>query len=463
MGHLAGHPVANFIISRAVSQLDRESFGPAIEEVKPKLIDCIDNYRTGFFKALVERSASFDEISIHQEVIQTILKAFGIEAESEYRWIFPCMISLMRMDYFRKTTMFNLLDSNSEITQDQVRLPDSNVQGSVLLQSILHTLPRPLEKILTEGLAALPIEIIIAFSRDPIGSRALDAVLKSPSITSATRRHFTMRFLGKYHELADDRIGSHIAETIWAISDVYLKEKIAFSLLGHQVFLQKSSCGHFFLKKLDLPLFERQREAWKSKMVIRFPKISFPPVAKPSSTTNGHLKTSTEPGLGCSKESASNGKDNLEEATPLTSKKETSEKKEESSRKRPRLSSKKSKPSLQENTVIAANDEPKSAEKKKRTRKTEGAEGDDSTEVGSKRKTKLKKDRGHDRPDQEGRSPDDSVLVSPAKPMIESVVKKKSKKRKAEKGPPPIASFDTSILDQLFQPLESLPSLPSKS
>ncbi|POW00374.1 hypothetical protein PSTT_13186 [Puccinia striiformis] len=231
MGHLSGHPVANFVITRAVSQLDQESFGPAMEEVKPKLIDCIDNYRIGFFKALIERSASFEDQSVHQGVIETILKAFGIEGESEYRWIFPCLISLMRMDYFRKTTMFNLLDSTTEITQEQVKLPESNVQGSVLLQCILQTLPRALETIITKG---RPTEVPIDY---PIG----------PS-------HFTMRFLGNFHLLADDRIGSHIAETFWAISDVYLKEKMASSLVNQQIFLQKSSFGHFFLKKLELPL-----------------------------------------------------------------------------------------------------------------------------------------------------------------------------------------------------------------
>ncbi|OAV89608.1 hypothetical protein PTTG_05840 [Puccinia triticina 1-1 BBBD Race 1] len=273
IGHLCNHPVANFVISRAVSQLNEESFGPALEEVRPKLADCIDNYRIGFFKALVERSAAFDP-AVHQEVIETILKAFGIDGETDYRWIFPCLISLMRMDYFRKTRTFNMLESSSEVNLEQVKLPESNVQGSVLLQSILHTLPRSLETIITKGLAQLPIEVIIGFSRDPIGSRALDALLKSPTITASTRRHFTIRFLGKFHLLADDRIGSHIAETFWTISDVYLKEKIAASIGTHQSFLLKSSFGHFFLKKLDLPLFERQRESWKSKMAAKLPKPS---------------------------------------------------------------------------------------------------------------------------------------------------------------------------------------------
>ncbi|KAA1103169.1 Nucleolar protein 9 [Puccinia graminis f. sp. tritici] len=272
MGHLCNHPVANFVISRAVSRLDLENIRPAIEEFRPKLVDCIDNYRIGFFKALVERSATFED-NVHKEVIEMILKAFGIDGESDYRWIFPCLISLMRMDYFRKTKMFNLLDSAAEVTLEQVKLPESNVQGSVLLQSILQTLPRSLDAIITKGLAQLPIEVIIGISRDPIGSRALDALLKSPSITPSIRRHFTLRFLGNFHRLADDRIGSHVAETFWTISDVYLKEKIAASLLNQQLFLQKSSFGHFFLKKLELPLFERQREAWKSKMLLKFPRL----------------------------------------------------------------------------------------------------------------------------------------------------------------------------------------------
>ncbi|POW19373.1 hypothetical protein PSHT_04783 [Puccinia striiformis] len=333
MGHLSGHPVANFVITRAVSQLDQESFGPAMEEVKPKLIDCIDNYRIGFFKALIERSASFEDQSVHQGVIETILKAFGIEGESEYRWIFPCLISLMRMDYFRKTTMFNLLDSTTEITQEQVKLPESNVQGSVLLQCILQTLPRALETIITKGLAQLPLEVVIGFSRDPIGSRALDALLKSPSITPS----------------ADDRIGSHIAETFWAISDVYLKEKMASSLVNQQIFLQKSSFGHFFLKKLELPLFERQRESWKSKMVIKFPKISFdqPVTTKPSNptshvTTNAQAVASTKKsGNDSSKKIQSQqtieGLDGVEQLRPKTQE-SSKKKKKEGSRKKENVS-----------------------------------------------------------------------------------------------------------------------------
>lgn len=75
-----------------------------------------------------------------------------------------------------------------------------------------------------------------------------------------------MSLLGHYHTLADSRIGSRVVERCWAVADVYLKDKMAASLAEHQTFLQQSSYGHFFARKLELPLWERRREQWKGKM-----------------------------------------------------------------------------------------------------------------------------------------------------------------------------------------------------
>lgn len=75
-----------------------------------------------------------------------------------------------------------------------------------------------------------------------------------------------MSLIGHYHELADDRIGSRVVERCWATADVYLKDKIAASLVEQQNFLQASQYGHFFARKVELPLFQRRREEWKLKM-----------------------------------------------------------------------------------------------------------------------------------------------------------------------------------------------------
>lgn len=77
-----------------------------------------------------------------------------------------------------------------------------------------------------------------------------------------------MSLLGHYAELADDRIGSRVAERCFASADVYLKDKIAQSLFDQQNDLQRSAYAHFFARKLELPLWGRRRGDWKAKMAI---------------------------------------------------------------------------------------------------------------------------------------------------------------------------------------------------
>ncbi|MBW0546820.1 hypothetical protein O181_086535 [Austropuccinia psidii MF-1] len=259
-GQLACHPVVNFIIAKAISRLEKEELFSALEECKPKMINCIDNFRIGPLTAFINRSIILCQ-SEQQSITKSILKAFGIEQDEDYRYAFPCLIALTRLEYFRKTVAYKTLSSNPAASQSELKLPESNVQGSLLLQGILQLDFPDLSTKLIKALMSLPLEFSMALSHDPIGSRTLDAFLNSPSTTPASRRQFILRF----------------------IADVYLKEKIATSLVGHQIRLQQSQFGHFFISKVDLPLFERQRDAWKTKMAAKFPPrtLAKPPISRP--------------------------------------------------------------------------------------------------------------------------------------------------------------------------------------
>ncbi|CAH7666660.1 armadillo-type protein [Phakopsora pachyrhizi] len=267
---LCSHPVANFITAKSIMRLELNYFLPAFEECQKKMIDCIDNYRVGSIKSFVDRSIEFSQ-SVQQQVTQGVLKAFGIENAEDYGYIFPCLISLMRLEYFRKTTSYQLLSSGKDISHSELKLPESNIQGSLVLQSILlQDIPELSSKIV-DGLMSLSLGCTIAISRDPIGSRTLDSLINSTTILPSSRRKLMLRLLGNYHILADDRIGSRIAESLWATADIYLKQKIASSLVNQQTFLNRSAFAHFFLKKLYLPLFERQINQWKLKMSELYP------------------------------------------------------------------------------------------------------------------------------------------------------------------------------------------------
>lgn len=55
--------------------------------------------------------------------------------------------------------------------------------------------------------------LVMAFS--PISSHILDAALTSPNVDFKWRRKLLMAFMGHYLELAQDKLGSRVADTIW--------------------------------------------------------------------------------------------------------------------------------------------------------------------------------------------------------------------------------------------------------
>lgn len=115
-------------------------------------------------------------------------------------------------------------------------------------------------------MTALPFDSLLALSRSATSSHILDTLLTAPTVPPRALRAFIMSLLGHYHTLADDRIGSRVAERCFASADVYLKDKMAQSLFEQQNDLQRSAYAHFFARKLELPLWGRRRDDWKAKM-----------------------------------------------------------------------------------------------------------------------------------------------------------------------------------------------------
>jgi len=58
-------------------------------------------------------------------------------------------------------------------------------------------------------------------------SRVYDVLLESPNVPALAKRQFIMDFIGYYHLLVDDRIGSRIGDRCWNFADTYLKVRIS--------------------------------------------------------------------------------------------------------------------------------------------------------------------------------------------------------------------------------------------
>lgn len=109
----------------------------------------------------------------------------------------------------------------------------------------------------------------IAIAHDPTGSRIYDALLESPTVPPKAKRQFIMDFLGHYHELVDDRIGSRVGDRCWSTSDTYLKEKVARSLIPYETQLAGSFYGKFFARNLNLYLLQRKPDEWRNVQTQR--------------------------------------------------------------------------------------------------------------------------------------------------------------------------------------------------
>lgn len=158
---------------------------------------------------------------------------------------------------------------------------EPSIQGSLLIQSLLR-LPEAQNQLVTDSIASLSIDKLLALSHHPISSRVIDVFLESPTVPARTRRRLILAFQGHFHTLVDDRVGSRVGERLWNAADPYLKEKIARTLLPHETALVGSRYGKYFVRGLNLYLLKRDPEEWKTAQVKAGRKEV--PTPKPTST-----------------------------------------------------------------------------------------------------------------------------------------------------------------------------------
>jgi nucleolar protein 9 len=107
------------------------------------------------------------------------------------------------------------------------------------------------------------INDLLSLCHDATSSRVIDAFIDSPTVPKTAKRKLVMAYMGHFHELVDDRIGSRVGDRFWAFAEPYLKEKIGRSLFAHEQSLIGSEYGKYFARKLQLHILKRRPEEWK--------------------------------------------------------------------------------------------------------------------------------------------------------------------------------------------------------
>lgn len=86
------------------------------------------------------------------------------------------------------------------------------------------------------SLASLSLEDVMALAHHPTSSRVLDVVLESPTVPPRARRRLITSFIGHFHTLVDDRIGSRVGDRCWDTADPYLRVRYPPSLFRPPIY-----------------------------------------------------------------------------------------------------------------------------------------------------------------------------------------------------------------------------------
>lgn len=288
LGKLASHPYANFVVAKGVSCMSADGLSEAIAEVQSvaggKAL--IKTARTSVLVAFAERATALGKCG--DEVMALVRSATELPAGSTA--LVPALMAL------KTVPMYEAIKNGDEVpddADDAEREKDEgaeatfeaaqrrsawenrrsakprdplapNMQGCLLLQALVDM---PGSTPVLDSLFAQPVGDLLAYASSPIASRLLDRVLLSSNVAPKYKRKLPLAFIGHYLQLASDRLGSRVADTIWATADGYLREKIARSLIPSATQLAADPFGRFMAKKLELHLLQRRPDEWREKQL----------------------------------------------------------------------------------------------------------------------------------------------------------------------------------------------------
>ncbi|TFY54753.1 hypothetical protein EVJ58_g8672 [Rhodofomes roseus] len=250
------------------------------------------------------RALAADKVA--SPVLQVVRSAFGLVDPGDSNLVVPCILRALDVEDYKAALVARAEqdarheDKDGEQPRKRARRDtgkeegamEPRVQGALLLQSLLR-LSSPHNEFVLNSLQSLTMDEQIEMAHHPTSSRVLDVLLSSPTVPAKLKRKFVLSFMGRFHELVDDRIGSRVGERCWAAADGYMKEKIARSLMPHEHFLAGSFYGKFFARVLNLQLLKRDPDRWKDAQTSAGASTSAtaPPAVQPA---KGMLKADVD-------------------------------------------------------------------------------------------------------------------------------------------------------------------------
>lgn len=266
---LSVHPVANFVLAKALERVSSEQLTDACTELNESWSRVIRSSTSGVLRAMIDRSVTLR--ACEAAISKAAISAFGLTTSEDCVYLVPCVLRLLSLQDYMATLAgphAGAIPTNEPDTTKAESNILPTIQGSVLLQSLLR-LSHPHNQSVINSLMSLSVMDRVQLSHNAHASWIIDALLQSSTVPLENKNQLILEFIGHYHNLVNDRFGSRIGDRCWAFADTYLKEKIARSLFPQKNHLASSPYGRFFLHKLNLHLLQLRPEEWRSMQADR--------------------------------------------------------------------------------------------------------------------------------------------------------------------------------------------------
>ncbi|KAJ2816165.1 Nucleolar protein 9 [Coemansia erecta] len=245
---LAQHASANFVVQSLLANAKSErQLRAMISEVQPIIARLLFGQRAGVVRALLDSCVRLRACAL--EIMNALYSGLGIGQESE------------------RAELINLLAfliPHAELAHaDYERLP-FRIQGALIIQSILK-LPGEGSQPLVDSFLAQPHARMHSWCMDASGSRIVEALIASSSISADDRRRCLERFSTHYADLAANKYGSHIVDACWKCSDMPYKEKIMIELIQREALVQDSPFGRIVMRNCRVEQYKRRADEWRER------------------------------------------------------------------------------------------------------------------------------------------------------------------------------------------------------
>lgn len=247
---MSSHHCGNFVVQALASHAKcSEHIDLIWGELGTKFKDLLEMGRSGVVASLVAATQKLHHRE--EECCQALASAVSVENEP-LKCIIPRILFLD--NYFRSEDKSNWSWPNG------TRI---HVVGSLILQSIFR-FPSELIKAFISGITSLEEHQLLEASKDPSGSRVIEAFLNS-NVSAKHKRKLLIKLQGHFGELSVHPLGSFMIEKCFNASNLPLREKIISEMLPLQAELSRTKQGPYLLRRFDIDGYAKQPDIWKSR------------------------------------------------------------------------------------------------------------------------------------------------------------------------------------------------------